>query len=121
MNISYSNLLKKYFFPLLLLFFMNDFLFFKSEANSYLVESRREENLLEGFYSDNSITYNEYDKVESQLKLLFGHNIEPPNNYYYPDLSIIDYSDTVRDSYLKKLNDMTINKIIYNIKNEPFY
>ncbi len=116
MNISHSKYLEKYLFPFLLLSLMFNFLFAKSEGTSNLGDISIEENKLDEFYSDNSIPYSEYDKAESQLKLFFGYNFDPPNNSYYPDLSIIDYSDSVRDSYLQKLNDMTINKIIYSIK-----
>ena len=35
---------------------------------------------------------------------------------YYPDVLIISDSDYVRDMYKLKLNDMTINKINYNIE-----
>ena len=36
----------------------------------------------------------------------------------YPDLSIINTSDSIREGYRLKLNDMTINKTNYKIKKE---
>ena len=33
----------------------------------------------------------------------------------YPDLSIINVSDSLREMYRYKLNNMAINEIIYNI------
>ena len=106
-NISHSDYLKKYLSIFLLLFFMNNFLASKSEENLNLTGISNEENKLEEFFSKNSISYSQYDKAGSQLKLVFGYNLEPPNNSYYPDLSIINYSDSLREMYLHKLNDMT--------------
>ena len=85
MNISHSKYLEKYLFPFLLLSLMFNFLFAKSEGTSNLGDISIEENKLDEFYSDNSIPYSEYDKAESQLKLFFGYNFDPPNNSYYPD------------------------------------
>ena len=68
------------------------------------------------FYSQNSIKYSQYDKLDSQLKTFFGFDSENPETSFYPDLLIIDDSDYIRDMYKLKLNDMTINKKIYNIE-----
>ena len=115
-NISHIDEYKKYLFFILLIFFMNNFLGAKSEENSYLFGSGNQEDELEELYRQNSISFGNYDQVSSQFKLFFGYNLEPPNNSYYPDLSIIESSDYIRNMYTLKLNDMTINKIIYNIK-----
>ena len=48
--------------------------------------------------------------------MFFGFDLENPGYSYYPDVLIISDSDYVREMYKLKLNDMTINKIIYNIE-----
>ena len=115
-NISHIDVYKKYLSLILLFFFMYNFLGAKSEENSYLFGSGNQEDELEELYRQNSISFSKYDQASSQLKLFFGYNLEPPNNSYYPDLSVIEFSDYIRNLYTLKLNDMTINKIIYNIK-----
>ena len=95
---------------------MNNLLLAKAEDHSYLVKSRQEENNLNEFYSQNPITYSQHDKLESQLKMFFGYDSENIETSFYPDLSLIDDSASIRELYELKLNDITINKIIY--KNE---
>ena len=48
--------------------------------------------------------------------MFFGVDPENPGFSYYPDVLIISDSDYVREMYKLKLNDMTINKINYNIE-----
>ena len=62
------------------------------------------------------LNFNEYDDLESQLKIFFGRDYDRSENSFYPDLSIIKVSDSIRQMYRSKLNDMTTNEIKYNIK-----
>ena len=107
--------LKNHISLFMMIFFVNNLLVSHAKENSYLVQSNQEENKLEKFYSQNPISYSQYDKVTSQLKIFFGYDPDLPNNSHYPDLSIIDDSDSIRNMYEIKLYDMTINKKIYNI------
>ena len=66
------------------------------------------------FYSQHPITYTQHDKLESQLKMFFGYDSENPGTSFYPDLSLIDDSEIIRNLYELELNDITINKIIDN-------
>ena len=94
----------KSFIPLLLVFFyMNNLIAYGSE------------NKFEEKFFQNSITFNEYDNLESQLKIFFGGEFERRENTFYPDLNIITASDSLREFYRYKLNDMAINEIIYNV------
>ena len=93
----------KSFIPLLIVFFyMNNLIAYCSE------------NKFEEKFFQNSITYTEYDNLESQLKIFFGGDFDRPENTFYPDLSIINVSDSLREMYKYKLNDMAINENIYN-------
>lgn len=93
----------KSFIPLLIVFFyMNNLIVYGSE------------NKFEEKFFQNSITYTEYDNLESQLKIFFGVDFDRPENTFYPDLSIINVSDSLRELYRYKLNDMAINENIYN-------
>ncbi len=93
----------KSFIPLLIVFFyMNNLIAHCSE------------NKFEEKFFQNSITYNEYDNLDSQLKIFFGGNFDRPENTFYPDLSIINVSDSLREMYKYKLNDMAIKENIYN-------
>ena len=92
------------FIPLLIVFFyMNNLIAYCSE------------NKFEEKFFQNSITYTEYDNLESQLKIFFGGDFDRPENTFYPDLSTIAVSDSLREMYRYKLNDMAINENIYNI------
>ena len=100
----------------IIIFFVNNFLVSQAKERSYTFQNNQVENKLEKFYSKNPISYSNYDKITSQLKLFFGYDPDLPYDSHYPDLSIIDDSDSIRNMYEIKLYDMTINKIIYNIE-----
>ena len=103
--LSNTKYLKNYIPLLLMFFFMNNLLVAKAEKDK-----------LNQFYSINSITYSQFDKFDSQLKMFLGVDSENPETSFYPDLSVINDSEYIRGMYKLKLNDMTINKIIYNIE-----
>ena len=113
--IFHSKYFKKFISLSVIFFFLNNLLVAKAVENTYLNKSSQEEDILNEFYSNNDLTYVEHDKLDSQLKLFFGFDPENPKTSFYADLSIIDDSVSIRDMYKSKLNDMTINKIIYSI------
>ena len=99
-----------------LMFFVINNLIVEGHEDKYINKSLQEENKLEEFYSKSQISYSEYDKVDNQLNMFFGFDPENPSYSFYPDELIISDSDYVRNMYKLKLNDMTINKINYNIE-----
>ena len=110
-----SEYLKKCISYFLMFFFINNLLV-EAHENKYFIKTNREENKLKEFYSQNKIKYSEHDRLNNQRKMFFGFDPENPGDSYYPDVLIISDSDYVREMYKLKLNDMTINKINYNIK-----
>ena len=105
----------KSFIPLLIVFFyMNNLIAYGSENKFDFSKNRNNENQFEEKFFQNSITYTEYDNLDSQLKIFFGGDFDRPENTFYPDLSIINVSDSLREMYRYKLNDMAINENIYN-------
>ena len=91
-------------------FFITNPNFSKAEENKYLISNKQEETKLKDFYTQNGIEYSQHDKTNSQLKMFFGFESENPETSFYPDLLIIQDSDTVRDMYKLKLNEMLIKK-----------
>ena len=89
---------------------MNNLLVAKADENKYLIRNKQDEIRLNEFYSQNSITFSNHDKLESQLKMFFGFDPENPETSFYPELLIIEDSDSVRDMYKLKLNDMSLIK-----------
>ena len=101
-KITNSNKVKSLIPLLIVFFYMNNLIAYGSE------------NEFEEKFFQNSTTYTEYDNLESQLKIFFGGDFDRPENTFYPDLSIINVSDSLREMYRYKLNDMAINENIYN-------
>ena len=114
-RIIYQLLVGNYAFLFLILFVNNNSIAMTPGENSYSFKSEDINDKLQKFYSQKAIKYNQYDKLESQLKVFFGYDPVNPEDTLYPDLMIINDSEYIRDLYGKKLNDMTINKKIYNI------
>ena len=79
--------------------------------NKSVTKSNRSVKDFEETYFKNSIPYNKYDNSESQLKIFFGKSRDPnqTEDFFYPDLLIINNSDLLREVYESKLNDMGIN------------
>ena len=86
---------------------MNSLLVANASENNSLFRNRQEENKLNEFYALNAITYSQHDKLDNQLKMFFGFDPQNPETSFFTDLSIIDDSDSIRDMYKLKLNDMT--------------
>ena len=115
-TITYPNSLRNYISLLLIFFFINNPIPYKAEEKTYSLEKRQIDFEIEKFYYKDSINYFEYDSLKKQLGVFFGYEPDNFERTYYQDLSIIDDSDTLRDIYGSKLNDMTINRKNYNIK-----
>ena len=112
--IFHSKYLKNCISFFLMFFFINNLLV-KAHENKYSIKSMQEENRFKEFYFQNQIDYIEHDRLDKQIKMFLGVDPENPGSSYYPDVFIIKDSDYVRNMYKLKLNDMTINKINYNI------
>ena len=89
---------------------MNNLLLAKADQNKYLIRNKEDDNKLNEFNSQNAITFSNHDKLGSQLKMIFGFDPENPETSFYPDLLIIQDSDSIRDMYKLKLIDMSIIK-----------
>ena len=117
-KLTNTELTKNYIYIFMIIFLMNNLKAFGSENKSYSFENIRKDVELEEIYKLKSIPYMRYDGVEGQLKTFFGlysHKSEINN---YPDLSIINTSEAIREGYRLKINDMTIDKTIYKIKKD---
>ena len=86
---------------------LNNFIALGSDNKSSLPTSQQKYDELEKIYEIKSIPYNEYDKFGNQLKIFFGLNSKTSETNNYPDLSIIDISDALRDAYRIKFYEMT--------------
>ena len=94
---------------------MNNLIALGSEQKSFSVKSNRVDIEFEKTFFENSIPYISYDNLENQLKTFFGKFSDQSENILYPDISIINSSDLLRELYKTKLNDMAINEINYNM------
>ncbi len=114
-KILYSHPLKKYLIFFVSFFLINNLISHASQNKTYLKQGREKDHDLEKIYFKNSIPFSKYDNFESQLKIFFGIHSIPLDNSYYPDITIINDSDNIREIYKSKLNHMTINKNNYII------
>ena len=89
---------------------MNNLFLAKADENKYLIRNKQEENKLKEFYSINQKKYSKHDELENQLKMFFGFDPENPETSFYPDSLIIQDSESIRDMYKLKLNEMSIKK-----------
>ena len=115
MKITNPEKVKRCISSFTIFFLMNNLIVIGSENKSNLVKSNNKDNEFEEIYFQNSIPFNSYDNLENQLKTFFGFYSYRTESSYYPDLSIINSSKSLREIYRSKLNDMAINDIIYNI------
>ena len=117
-KVNYSELSKNYLSLLFMIFFMNNLIAFGSENKSFSWLDKQKDGELEEIYKLNSIPYSNYDGLSGQLKTFFGLYSHKSLINNYPDLSIVNTSDAIREGYILKINDMTINKTNYKIKKE---
>ena len=94
---------------------MNNLVASESENKLDNLNNNYNNNQFEEKYFQDSITFNEYDSLESQLKIFFGRYFDSSENTFYPDLSIVKVSDSLREMYRFKLNEMAIDQIFYKI------
>ena len=117
-KLSNIELNRNYIYIFMMIFLMNNLKAFGSEKKSYSFQNNQEGAELESIYKLNSIQYSKYDGLSGQIKTFFGLYSPESEINNYPDLSIINTSDAIREGYLLKINDMTINKTTYKIKKE---
>ena len=97
----------KSFIPAFVFFFlMNNLIAVGSENKLDFPNSKNGNNKIEEKFFTYSIPYSSYDNLESQVKIFFGYSSDRNENIFYPDLSIINTSDSLREIYKSKLNDM---------------
>ena len=109
---------KNYIYIFMMIFLMNNLIAFGSEKKSYSFQNNQKDTELEEIYRLKSIPYSKYDELGGQLKTFFGLYSPKSEINNYPDLSIVNTSDAIREGYRLIINDMTINKTIYKIKKE---
>ena len=109
------KLFKNYISFFAIFFLMNNLTAFGSnnKSNSLLTKQRNVE--LEEIFKLNDISYSEHDNLNNQLKIFFGLYSPKSDINNYPDLSIINTSDALREAYRLKLKDMTIKKTNYKM------
>ena len=117
-KLSNKELTKNYIYIFMMIFLMNNLKAFGSENESYSFQNNQKGAELEEIYKLKSIPYSKYDGLGGQFKTFFGLYSPESVTNNYPDLSIINTSDAIRDGYRLKVNDMTINKTNYKIKKE---
>ena len=117
-KLTNKELSKNYIYIFMIIFLMSNLKAFGSENKSYSFQNIRKDAELEEIYKLKSIPYIKYDGLPGQLKTFFGLYSPKSDINNYPDLSIINTSDAIREGYRLKINDMTINKTIYKIKKE---
>ena len=104
-----------------MLFLMNNLIAFGSDNKSTYLLSKQKNSDLEEIFKLNEISFSESDNLNNQLKTFFGLYSPKSDINNYPDLSIIDMSDALREGYRLKLKEMTINTTNYKIKKDAFF
>ena len=112
---------KNYIFLLIVFFLLNNLMAFGSDNKSNLIKNKHKSGELEEIYKLKSLSYSDYDNLGNQLKTFFGLYSQQSETNNYPDLSIIDTSDAIREGYILKLNNMTTHKTNYKIKKEVLF
>ena len=112
---------KNYISLFAIFFLVNNLTAFGSENKSQSFLSKQRDIELEEIFKLNDIPYSEHDNLNNQLKIFFGLYSPKSDINNYPDLSIIDMSDALREGYRLKLKEMTINTTNYKIKKDAFF
>ena len=112
-KINKTKLLKNFLFLFVIFSGITNLIASGSEDQ---LNSERKDNTFEKIYNHNLIPFSQYDNFESQLKTFLGlHSMKSETNYFQ-DLSMINYSDLLREIYKSNLYEMTINENNYIIK-----
>ena len=110
------RLLKKFSIPkgifkfisiLLLFYSTNNLIVFGLENKSNSFKENQSDYDFEKVHLENSIPFEKYDSSYNQLRLFFGYSSEKPEKSFFSDISIINTSESIRDLYKLKLNEMT--------------
>ena len=112
---------KNYISLFAIFFLVNNLTAFGSENKSQSVLSNQRDIELEEIFKLNDIPYSEHDNLNNQLEIFFGLYSPKSDINNYPDLSIIDMSDALREGYRLKLKEMTINTTNNKIKKDAFF
>tara|TARA_Y100000589_G_C26962797_1_gene551320 strand:- start:390 stop:770 length:381 start_codon:yes stop_codon:yes gene_type:complete len=119
---EFSNIKNLSYLSIFITFYMlNNLTVLGLENKSHSIQKNQKDYQFEEIDFKNYIPFSEYDTTENQLKTFFGYSSFEPEKTFYPDLSIISNSDFIRELYKSKLNDMTITKYNYKIKNESTF
>ena len=116
-NLKFKNHISLF----VMFFLMNNLIALGSDNESQSLLGKQSHGELVQIFKQNDIPYTEYDNFNNQLKTFFGLYSPKSDINYYPDLSIINTSDAIREGYRLKVKDMTINKTIYKIKRDTFF
>ena len=96
------------FFSILLLFYsINNLIVFGLENEIKSIKENKNDYDFEKVHLENSIPFEKYDSISNQLKLFFGYSSEKPAKSFFSDISIIKTSESIRELYKLKLNEMT--------------
>ena len=114
-NITILTSFKNYIFLLTLFFYGYNLNLIGSENKPEFFYSKHNNNQFDEIFSKNSIPFSEYDNLGNQFKTFFGFYSYESESSFYPDLSINYTSDSLREIYSSKLNNMAINEIDYKI------
>ena len=112
---------KNYISLFAIFFLVNNLTAFGSENESQSFLGKQRDIELEEIFKLNDIPYSEHDNLNNQLKIFFGLYSPKSDINNYPDLSIIDMSDALREGYRLKLKEMTINTTNNKIKKDAFF
>ena len=101
-KLSNTGLTRSYIYIFMMIFLMNNLKAFGSENKSYSSQNNQKGSELEEIYRLKSIPYSKYDGLSGQLKHFLDYiPLNVINNY--PDLSIINTLDAIREGYILKL------------------
>ena len=91
---------------LLLVYSINNLIVFGLENKTNSKENQNDYDF-EKVHLENSIPFEKYDSISNQLILFFGYSSEEPAKSFFSDISIINTSESIRELYKLKLNEMT--------------
>ena len=114
-KITNTEKVKSFMYLIIFSFFINNPVVCGTENKSIFLISENGNNEFEEAFFEDSIPYKEYDNLDSQIKIFLGKDFNYPENIFFPDLSIVNSSKSLREVYKSKLNDMAINETNYNI------
>ena len=106
-NLSFPKGTFRFISILLLFYSTNNLIVFGLENKSNSFKENQNDYDFEKVHLQNSIPFDQYDSMSNQFKLFFGYSSEKPEKSFFPDFSIINTSESIRELYKLKLNEMT--------------